>query len=74
MTGLPDERRRNVTDEPDRITKAVAMRLAQLDLPDSHTLDDLLNAPWYRFIWHAEQVLEAIREAENGLIETDGDS
>jgi len=55
-----------VTDEPDRITKAVAMRLAQLDLPDSHTLDDRLNAPWYRYIWDAEQVLEAIREAENG--------
>jgi len=51
---------------PDRITKAVAMRLAQLELPDSHTLDDRLNAPWYRYIYEAEQVLEAIREAESG--------
>lgn len=47
-----------------RITKemieAAAMRMAQLELPDSHTLDDRLNAPWYRHTWQAEQVLEAV--------------
>lgn len=49
-----------VTEPTDEMVKAAARRMAQLDLPDSHTLDDRLTVPWQRYKWEAEQVLEAV--------------
>lgn len=56
VAGAEWERSRPVSEEE---IKAVATRLAQFELPDNHTLDERLNVKWYRFIWHAQEALEA---------------